>query len=70
MTISASIERPSASLTARAAPSCVSIRATAAEVSIVTPCARASAAIAAEIAPMPPSACPQAPRLPFTSPKQ
>ena len=62
------ILRPLAVITPQARPASTQISRTGAAVSISAPRARAKAAIAWVIAPMPPLACPQAPTRPFTSP--
>src|SRR5260221_121027 len=64
----ASISPPSASATLVARPDFTRTVTTSALVVISTPRERASFAIASLIAPIPPRACPQVPRLPFTSP--
>ena len=66
----ARISSPDVSLIPAALPSLTSKRSTGALVLISTPRLRATASIAALIAPMPPIAWPHTPLFPFTSPKQ
>ena len=69
-TARAKISSPLVSTTPVTAPSAVMISRTLALVRMCTPRRAADDAMARVMAPMPPMACPQAPRLPFTSPKQ
>ncbi len=69
-TARALIRSPDASRTPETPPSSSAISRTSASVRIVAPRARAAFAIAWVMAPMPPTAWPQTPGLPFTSPKQ
>ena len=67
-TIGARSCSPEASVTPTTRSPSMSIEATSASVRISAPAARAEAAIASEIAPMPPITWPQAPLIPFSSP--
>ena len=69
-TARAKISSPPVSTTPVATPSAVMTSCTLTPVRISTPRRVAADAMARVMAPMPPMACPQAPRLPFTSPKQ
>jgi hypothetical protein len=68
-TIEAATRRPSASSTPAALPPSTTTCLTGASVRISTPLALQALAMAWVMAPMPPIAWPQAPFLPFTSPK-